>query len=160
MNFAILVGAVIGLATAGPLSDWISARSTRKNNGIREPEMRLPAMIPYVIIMYIGNIVVSVGYDRHWPWEAIVLVGFTCAGIQVRLPKPDDHITQSLDYIYSYECRLRPSRPSSPHMLSTATSLWLDLSSSASPSTRMFGVTVLASSSRHGRWRLDLSPRS
>ena len=44
MNFAILVGALIGLATAGPLSDWVSARATRKNGGIREPEMRLPAM--------------------------------------------------------------------------------------------------------------------
>ncbi|KAF1977438.1 MFS general substrate transporter [Bimuria novae-zelandiae CBS 107.79] len=83
MNFAILVGALIGLATAGPLSDWVSARSTKRNNGIREPEMRLPAMIPYIIIMYLGNIIVSVGYDNHWPWEAIVIIGFTCAGIQV-----------------------------------------------------------------------------
>lgn len=44
MNFAILAGALIGLATAGPLSDWVSARATGKNRGIREPEMRLPAM--------------------------------------------------------------------------------------------------------------------
>lgn len=44
MNFAILAGALIGLATAGPLSDWVSARATKKNGGIREPEMRLPAM--------------------------------------------------------------------------------------------------------------------
>jgi hypothetical protein len=83
MNFAILVGALIGLATAGPLSDWLSARSTRRNAGIREPEMRLPAMIPYILIMYLGNIVVAVGWEHHWPWEAIVLIGFTCAGIQV-----------------------------------------------------------------------------
>ncbi|KAF1956986.1 MFS transporter-like protein [Byssothecium circinans] len=83
MNFAILVGALIGLATAGPLSDWVSARSTRRNNGIREPEMRLPAMIPYILIMYLGNIVVAVGWERHWPWEAIVIIGFSCAGIQV-----------------------------------------------------------------------------
>jgi MFS family permease len=82
-NFAILVGALMGLATAGPLSDWISMRATIKNNGIREPEMRLPAMIPYVIIMYLGNIIVCVGYERHWPWQAIVIIGFTCAGIQV-----------------------------------------------------------------------------
>jgi MFS family permease len=44
MNFAVLVGALIGLTTAGPLSDWVSARATRRNGGIREPEMRLPAM--------------------------------------------------------------------------------------------------------------------
>jgi hypothetical protein len=82
-NFAILVGGLIGLATAGPLSDWVSDRATRRNRGIREPEMRLPAMIPYVIIMYLGNIIVSVGYQNKWPWQAIVIIGFTCAGIQV-----------------------------------------------------------------------------
>lgn len=82
-NFAIIAGALIGLFTSGPLSDWVAARATRRNGGVREPEMRLPAMIPYVIIMFLGNIVVAVGYERKWPWEAIVLIGFTCAGIQV-----------------------------------------------------------------------------
>lgn len=82
-NFAIVVGALIGLLTSGPLSDWVAARATRRNGGVREPEMRLPAMIPYVIIMFIGNIVVAVGYERKWPWEAIVIIGYTCAGIQV-----------------------------------------------------------------------------
>ena len=69
MNFAILIGALIGLFTAGPLSDWISMRSTRKNKGIREPEMRLPTMIPYVIIMLIGNFVVAFGYEHQWDWK-------------------------------------------------------------------------------------------
>ncbi|KAJ4350582.1 hypothetical protein N0V95_004633 [Ascochyta clinopodiicola] len=82
-NFAIIVGALIGLVTSGPLSDWVAARGTRKNGGVREPEMRLPAMIPYVIIMFLGNIVVAVGYEKKWPWEVIVIIGYTCAGIQV-----------------------------------------------------------------------------
>lgn len=60
-NWAILVGASIGLATAGPFSDWVADKMTKRNGGIREPEMRLLAMIPYVIIMYLGNIIVSVG---------------------------------------------------------------------------------------------------
>lgn len=68
-NFAVLVGALIGLVTAGPLSDAIAARLTKRNRGIREPEMRLVAMIPYVIIMFIGNIVVAVGYQKHWDWK-------------------------------------------------------------------------------------------
>ncbi|KAK1816520.1 hypothetical protein LTR12_009111 [Friedmanniomyces endolithicus] len=83
MNFAILIGAMIGLGTAGPFSDWVSARATRKNGGIREPEMRLPAMIPYVLIMMLGNFVVAFGCQQKWPWAAIVVIGFTCAGIQV-----------------------------------------------------------------------------
>lgn len=82
-NFAILAGAFIGLATGGPFSDWVAAKLTVRNNGVREPEMRLVAMIPYVVIMYIGNIVISVGYEKKWPWEAIVLVGYTFVGIQV-----------------------------------------------------------------------------
>ncbi|KIW18807.1 hypothetical protein PV08_03096 [Exophiala spinifera] len=82
-NFAIFAGAMIGLVTAGPFSDWVAAKLTARNGGIREPEMRLVAMIPYVIIMYLGNIIVSVGYENQWPWEAIVIIGYTCAGLQV-----------------------------------------------------------------------------
>ncbi|KAH0829637.1 MFS transporter [Fonsecaea pedrosoi] len=82
-NFAILVGAMIGLFTAGPFSDFVAARATARNKGVREPEMRLLALIPYVIIMYFGNIIVSVGYENKWPWQAIVIIGYTCAGIQV-----------------------------------------------------------------------------
>lgn len=50
-NFAILIGAFIGLGTSGKLSDWVAARATKRNGGVREPEMRLVALIPYVIIM-------------------------------------------------------------------------------------------------------------
>ena len=74
---------MIGLVTAGPLSDWVSARATVRNGGIREPEMRLPALIPYVIIVIVGNVIMSQGYQRQWPWEPIVIIGYTCAGIQV-----------------------------------------------------------------------------
>lgn len=68
-NFAILIGAFIGLATNGPLSDWVSMRATKKNRGIREPEMRLPAMIPYVAIAILGNFVVAFGYHYKWDWK-------------------------------------------------------------------------------------------
>ncbi|KAL3422543.1 hypothetical protein PVAG01_06699 [Phlyctema vagabunda] len=82
-NFAILIGALIGLFTAGPLSDAIAARLTKRNHGIREPEMRLLAMVPYVLIMIIGNVVTAVGYEKKWDWKIIVIIGFSCAGIQV-----------------------------------------------------------------------------
>ena len=68
-NFAILVGGLIGLVTAGPLSDWISMKLTKKNRGIREPEMRLLTMIPYVVIMIIGNFVVAYGYEKKFDWK-------------------------------------------------------------------------------------------
>ena len=71
-NFAILVGAILGLVTAGPLSDWISMKLTKRNSGIREPEMRLPTMIPYVAIMIIGNFVVAFGWQQGWDWKVSV----------------------------------------------------------------------------------------
>jgi hypothetical protein len=68
-NFATLIGALIGLFTAGPLSDIVAVQLTKRHSGIREPEMRLLAMIPYIIIMVIGNVVVAVGYQQSWDWK-------------------------------------------------------------------------------------------
>ncbi|KAH8647397.1 major facilitator superfamily domain-containing protein [Xylariales sp. PMI_506] len=82
-NIAVLIGGLIGLFTCGPFSDWVAARLTERNNGIREPEMRLVAMIPYVIIMIIGCVLTGVGYDNHWPWQAVVVLGYACLGLQV-----------------------------------------------------------------------------
>lgn len=61
-NFAVVVGLLLGLGTAGPLSDWVSVCATKRNKGIREPEMRLPALIPYALIMILGHFVVGFGY--------------------------------------------------------------------------------------------------
>ncbi|EGU72231.1 hypothetical protein FOXB_17258 [Fusarium oxysporum f. sp. conglutinans Fo5176] len=82
-NFALFGGIIIGLFTAGPFSDWVSARATLRNRGIREPEMRLPAMIPFVLIMVLGNVITALGYQFGWPWQPIVVIGYGCAGIQV-----------------------------------------------------------------------------
>jgi len=68
-NFAILIGAMIGLFTAGPLSDWIAAKLTQRNRGIREPEMRLLTMVPYVLIMVLGNVITACGYQYSWDWR-------------------------------------------------------------------------------------------
>ena len=68
-NFATLVGAIIGLLTNGPLSDWISMKLTRRNKGVREPEMRLLTMIPYVLIMMLGNFIVAFGWQEGWSWQ-------------------------------------------------------------------------------------------
>lgn len=54
VTLALLGGSIIGLVTAGPLSDYISAWSTKRNGGIREPEMRLPAIIPFMLANVVG----------------------------------------------------------------------------------------------------------
>lgn len=57
VNLALVGGGMVGLLTAGPLSDWVSMRATRKNGGIREPEMRLPAISIYVVGCLVGSVV-------------------------------------------------------------------------------------------------------
>ena len=83
VNFAMFVGGLIGLATAGPVSDWFVKRMTVRNNHLREPEMRMLCIIPYFVVAVLGTIIIGVGYQRGWAWEAIVIFGYTCVGIQV-----------------------------------------------------------------------------
>ncbi|KAF3061378.1 Protein HOL1 [Daldinia childiae] len=83
VNFAFVVGAIIALVTAGPLSDWIALRRARANGGVLEAEMRLPALVPYICANLVGMVVTAVGYERSWSWEVIVVVGYSLVGLQV-----------------------------------------------------------------------------
>jgi MFS family permease len=56
-NFALVVGGVLGLVVAGPWSDYISQKATKRNKGIREPEMRLVSLIPFIAAAIVGLIV-------------------------------------------------------------------------------------------------------
>lgn len=57
VNFAFVAGGAIGLLTAGPFSDWVSMRATVRNKGVREAEMRLLSLVPYIAICLIGMVV-------------------------------------------------------------------------------------------------------
>ena len=81
-NFALVVGGLVGLVTGGPVSDWIAMRATKRNRGIREPEMRLPALVPFVVVALVGLLVTAIGYQHKWPWEVIVIIGFGFIGLQ------------------------------------------------------------------------------
>lgn len=75
-NFALAGGAFAGLVLAGPFSDWITTYRTKRNGGIREPEMRLLALVPVLALAVIGHTLVGEGFDHMWPWEVPVIVGF------------------------------------------------------------------------------------
>ena len=83
VNFAFAIGAIIALLTAGPLSDWVALRSAKKNGGVLEAEMRLPALIPFVVTSLVGMVVAAVGYQRSWDWAITVIVGYGLVGVQV-----------------------------------------------------------------------------
>jgi hypothetical protein len=82
-NFAFVVGALIGLATAGPYSDWVAARATRKNGGVREAEMRLPALWFYMVVTMLSLILGGLAYQHQWAWGHIVVWGYGFAGLSV-----------------------------------------------------------------------------
>ena len=107
-NFALAVGALIGLLCSGPISDWVAARATTRNGGIREAEMRLPALIPFIIVAIVGMVTLGVGWQKHWPWEAIIIFGFTCVGI-IAVSIPTITITVSVDLLHKL------LDPDSPH---------------------------------------------
>lgn len=83
VNFSFAVGAAIALLTAGPLSDRVALRAARRNGGVLEAEMRLPALVPFIAANLIGMVVTAVGYQRGWDWAIIVVVGYCLVGMQV-----------------------------------------------------------------------------
>lgn len=82
-NFSFAVGGIVGLATAGQFSDWVAIWATKRNNGIREAEMRLAALVPFIALTAIGIVIGGVGYQLHWPWESILIIGYGFTGLSV-----------------------------------------------------------------------------
>jgi MFS family permease len=96
VNFALVIGGMVGLATAGPSCDWIATALTKRNGGIREPEMRLWSLIPYLFFTVIGMTVVGVGFQSGWPWEAVIIIGFFLVGL-ITVSIPTIAITYAVD---------------------------------------------------------------
>ncbi|KAK4701037.1 hypothetical protein P7C70_g5200, partial [Phenoliferia sp. Uapishka_3] len=95
-NLAVFGGALLGLVTAGPLGDWVSQRATKKNRLVREPEMRLLALWPFMLILAAGSIVVAVGYEKQLDWKITVIIGYGLIGWQVA-SIPPIAITYAID---------------------------------------------------------------
>lgn len=62
------VGTMMGILFGGKLSDQVADYFTRRNNGIREPEMRLPAMTIGLICSPLGLILYGVGIEKNLHW--------------------------------------------------------------------------------------------
>ncbi|PIL31058.1 MFS general substrate transporter [Ganoderma sinense ZZ0214-1] len=70
-NVGSIVGIVLALITASPLSDWWIVWMARRNRGIYEPEFRLFFTFSLVVgaLSYTGW---AIGNDRHMPWIGAV----------------------------------------------------------------------------------------
>ncbi|RDL40548.1 Uncharacterized protein BP5553_00527 [Venustampulla echinocandica] len=71
----------VSLAIGGTMSDWVAMKATVRNNGIREPEMRLPTLLPFLAANLVGMIMIGFGFQQGWPWEAPVILGYSLVGL-------------------------------------------------------------------------------
>lgn len=67
---APLIGSGVGILFGGKFSDWVADIFTRRNGGIREPEMRLPAILVSVITAPLALVLYGVGINNHLHWMA------------------------------------------------------------------------------------------
>lgn len=62
------IGSLIGIPAGGHLGDSVADYFTRRNGGIREPEFRLPAMVPSLITTPLALILYGVGIQKKLHW--------------------------------------------------------------------------------------------
>ncbi|KAK7745338.1 hypothetical protein SLS53_002834 [Cytospora paraplurivora] len=78
---AACVGSAFGIPAGGHLGDMVADYFTRRNGGIREPEMRLPAMTLSLITAPLALILYGVGIEQklHWicPTIGLGLMNFS-----------------------------------------------------------------------------------
>ncbi|EME40626.1 hypothetical protein DOTSEDRAFT_137122 [Dothistroma septosporum NZE10] len=65
---ASLIGSALGVFFGGPFSERVADYLTRRNNGIREPEFRLPAISIGLVAAPLALILYGVGIDQTWHW--------------------------------------------------------------------------------------------
>ncbi|GAM35792.1 hypothetical protein TCE0_017f04389 [Talaromyces pinophilus] len=79
--FAAIIGSLLGILFGGHLSDWVADYFTRRNGGIRDPEMRLPAIMIGAITGPLSLALYGCGihWKMHWivPTIGIGLINFT-----------------------------------------------------------------------------------
>ncbi|QKX60210.1 uncharacterized protein TRUGW13939_07353 [Talaromyces rugulosus] len=74
-----IVGNILGIPFGGYFSDWVANRATSKNGGVREPEMRLPA-VSIAMVTYPGSLLLyglGINYKTHWIVPALGIFLFS-----------------------------------------------------------------------------------
>lgn len=68
------VGSLFGVLFSGPGGDWIATFFTKHNNGVREPEMRLPTCLLAAFFTFFGALWFGLSYEHQMHW-AMPVVG-------------------------------------------------------------------------------------
>jgi MFS family permease len=68
------IGSLFGVFFSGPGGDWIANFFTKRNNGVREPEMRLPTCLLAAFFTFFGALWFGLAYEHEMHW-AMPVVG-------------------------------------------------------------------------------------
>lgn len=62
------IGSAVGIPAGGKFGDVVADYFTNKNGGIREPEMRLPAILPSLVTTPLALVLYGVGIQKQLHW--------------------------------------------------------------------------------------------
>jgi MFS family permease len=96
MFISPFIGSLIGTYLCGSLADTVANWYTRKNHGVREPEMRLPTCIIAAVLTFLGALMSSLSYQHKTHW-AVPIVGFGILSV-------GGQMGASLAMAYSIDC--------------------------------------------------------
>lgn len=78
------VGSLFGVYFSGPCGDWIANFFTKRNHGIREPEMRLPTCLVAAFFTFFGALWFGLSYEHQMHWAMPVIgAGILSVGSQM-----------------------------------------------------------------------------
>lgn len=78
------VGSLLGTWLCGSLSDTFANYATKKNDGIREPEMRLPICAVASFLTFFGTLIAGLTYNYNTHWIGPVMgLGVLTTGAQM-----------------------------------------------------------------------------
>ncbi|CAO2648724.1 Nn.00g096730.m01.CDS01 [Neocucurbitaria sp. VM-36] len=105
MYTGAFIGALLGFALTGLVSDWSASYLTKLNNGVYEPEFRMVLVIPQVIFGGAG--IFGFGWTSDDPWKygwfwpdfffALVVMGMVCGAVGSALYIVDAHRDMSVE---------------------------------------------------------------
>jgi MFS family permease len=105
MYTGAFIGALLGFAIAGLLSDWSAKVLTRWNHGVYEPEFRMVLVIPQLIFgcagLYGFGITAANPYKYGWFWPdfffALEVIGMVLGAVSSALYIVDAHRDMSVE---------------------------------------------------------------
>ncbi|KAL4783735.1 major facilitator superfamily domain-containing protein [Aspergillus varians] len=78
------VGSLFGVFFSGQVSDWVANYFTKRNRGIREPEMRLPTCLLAAFFTFFGALWFGLSYEHQMHWAMpVVGAGILSVGSQM-----------------------------------------------------------------------------